>query len=177
MPSDEATPWRIVELESEHIEGLRRMRNALNCRKWFRNSELISPDDQIAWFQRYKSDSFDHMWVALNERQSVVGAVAVYNIDRVSRSAEFGRLMIDVETMTGLGLGRILSEWALRQAASFGIQNLRLEVRVDNTRAISLYRHIGFREHSETEGFLTMLRRDAATQQSSSNSVSKSIGG
>ncbi len=46
----------------------------------------------------------------------------------------------------GRGLGRLLVELACREAARLGIRTLHLEVEMQNARAASLYRSVGFAE-------------------------------
>ncbi len=44
----------------------------------------------------------------------------------------------------GLGIGRALMSATIEAAFSCGISRIELTVRADNTRAISLYQHLGF---------------------------------
>ena len=50
-----------------------------------------------------------------------------------------------VPGMTGQGIGRVLIEAAEKAAVEHGKRSLRLEVREDNKRAVSIYQRAGFR--------------------------------
>lgn len=56
-------------------------------------------------------------------------------------------------TFQGIGLGRRLVESILRGLADRGAERIYLEVRRDNTRAIALYRSLGFVHHADLPGY------------------------
>ena len=66
--------------------------------------------------------------------------------------------------MAGQGLGRALIEAAERAAVERGKHSLRLEVRQDNERALSIYRRAGFRPVGSKPGYyqdgMTALRME-----------------
>lgn len=59
--------------------------------------------------------------------------------------AEFGISII--KSFWGLGIGRALTECSIEMARKAGYEQLELEVVADNSRAISLYKSVGFAEY------------------------------
>ena len=59
------------------------------------------------------------------------------------------------------GIGRKLMEYMLKEAPSFGIGDLTLEVRVSNAPAISLYESLGFHKEGVRPGFYEKPKEDA----------------
>lgn len=76
--------------------------------------------------------------------EQTAGCGALHRID--ANSGEMKRLFVR-PGFRGLGLGRILAEHIIAEAASIGFQRLRLDT-VTGTMddAIALYRRLGFRE-------------------------------
>lgn len=53
----------------------------------------------------------------------------------------------------GLGVGRSLSEAAIKQSRAADMRRLTLEVRLDNTQALALYRKLGFERCAELKNY------------------------
>ncbi|WP_327158537.1 GNAT family N-acetyltransferase [Streptomyces tubercidicus] len=56
----------------------------------------------------------------------------------------------------GQGLGRSLTSALVEDARGAGIEVLTLDARADNTRALALYRSLGFREYGRLPDFVAM---------------------
>ncbi|MGW8555780.1 N-acetyltransferase family protein [Streptomyces tubercidicus] len=56
----------------------------------------------------------------------------------------------------GQGLGRSLTSALVEDARGTGIEVLTLDARADNTRALTLYRSLGFREYGRLPDFVAM---------------------
>ncbi|WP_432142690.1 N-acetyltransferase family protein [Streptomyces sp. bgisy084] len=56
----------------------------------------------------------------------------------------------------GRGLGRSLTSALVEDARDAGIEVLTLDARADNTRALTLYRSLGFREYGRLPDFVAM---------------------
>ncbi|WJY36533.1 GNAT family N-acetyltransferase [Streptomyces sp. P9-2B-2] len=56
----------------------------------------------------------------------------------------------------GQGLGRSLTSALVEDARGAGIEVLTLDARADNTRALTLYRSLGFREYGRLPDFVAM---------------------
>lgn len=85
-----------------------------------------------------------------NQTAEPIGYVEIYNIDMITRSAEFGICIGDAANR-GRGFGREATRLALGFCWNdLHIQRLSLRVIGDNPAALALYRSVGF----ETEGRL-----------------------
>lgn len=137
-------------------------RNQDDIRRWFFHSQVITPEEHRAWWERYQERDDDLVFV-IEETQSLnrpVGQAALYNIDRVARTAEFGRLMIGDPVARGLGIARLATARLVEEGlTAWGLEAVRLEVLSDNAPAIAIYRSCGFREVGRHDGVLMLQRR------------------
>jgi len=80
------------------------------------------------------------------------GIDAVGTRYKVKHRAEFGISIL--KEYWGLGIGRVLTKACIKSAKNAGYSQLELSVVADNTRAISLYRNLGFVEYGRNpQGF------------------------
>ena len=82
-------------LEKEDIEKLRILRNNLSI--YFISQKQISKKEQQQWYNAYLKKDDDIMFkvVLADEDNEFVGAVALYDINREKKCAEFGRIIVD----------------------------------------------------------------------------------
>ncbi len=83
------------------------------------------------------------------------GALAAYSLLAFRKGSKIARLYsiaVDPD-FEGRGLGRILLKTCEKDARAHGCVVLRLEVRVDNKRAIKLYEKNGYRRFDEIEDY------------------------
>ncbi|MNW02307.1 Acetyltransferase (GNAT) family protein [compost metagenome] len=79
-----------------------------------------------------------------------VGALSLYNIDDVSKNAEFGRFMIGDTLARRIGLGKKTLEAICEfSRETLCLENLYLEVLSDNEAAIKVYDSVGFKKENE----------------------------
>lgn len=92
-------------LASEDVENLRVLRN--ENREYFDDSSIISPERQKAWFQRYLQDENDIMFAIelLDQPGEFIGAIALYKINMLAKTAKWGRTLIDKKKAPQKGLG------------------------------------------------------------------------
>lgn len=136
---------KIKSLEKGDIENLRILRN--KQRNWFIYSEEITNEDQIKWFESYKINKNDYMFSIhpINEQDRFIGAVALYEINEESKTAEFGRLLIDKEAVKKKGLGYDATMCACSIGfEQLGLNKILLEVFEENISAIKTYQKAGF---------------------------------
>ncbi len=83
------------------------------------------------------------------------GALAAYSLLAFRKGSKAARLYsIAVDpAFEGYGLGRALLKTCEKDARAHGCTVLRLEVRVDNKRAIALYEKNGFERFDEIEDY------------------------
>lgn len=135
-------------------------RNQDRVRTAFITSAVLSPDEHRRWFDAYAERDDDFVFI-IEERGSAraVGQIAIYAIDWTARTATFGRLYIGEDSALGQGFAseatRLLLDWARR----LGLREIRLEVFLDNRRAVGLYRKAGFETYGARTDLLFMRRR------------------
>lgn len=132
-------------LKIENIESLRILRN--KQRNWFIYSEELTKEDQIKWFENYNLKKNDYMFSIhpINQQDRFIGAVALYGINEESKTAEFGRLIIDKETAKEKGLGYDATMCACTIGfEQIGLNKILLEVFEENISAIKTYQKACF---------------------------------
>lgn len=132
-------------IEERDIDYLRNLRN--ENRRFFLYSQEITKQDQQQWYEKYKKNPNDYMFVLckIDNDQQVFGTVAFYDIDNARKQCEFGRIMIDHKRLAIHGMGQVLAT-TIKQIArdEFDIRIMRLEVFEDNIPAIKTYLKSGF---------------------------------
>jgi diamine N-acetyltransferase len=158
----------LTPLSEDLIEQLREWRCRDDIRRWFIDTRLITPEQQRTWFAGYLKREDDVTFIIRRlPEDRPVGAIALYNIDRQRRRAEYGRLLIGEPSARGTGLAEdasgVMIDWAFRQ---LGIADIYLWVRQDNVRAATLYRRMGFveatPETAQADCLYMVLRHEAA---------------
>ena len=140
---------RLRLLEEADLPMTRAWRNQDHIRKWFFNSDIITPEQHQAWWRRYQERDDDFVFI-IEETETLkrpMGQVALYNIDWAAGRAEFGRLMIGEADAQGQGLARLATSTIVDEAlTAWGIKEVYLEVLPANLPALAIYRGCGFRE-------------------------------
>jgi diamine N-acetyltransferase len=146
-------------LQERDLDQTRSWRNRDEIRKWFRNTDPIAPSQHTAWFQNYLAKVDDYTFV-IEHQGTAVGQIALYNLNLVDRTAEIGRIVIGDSSFAGRGLAREALEILLGLARKiFDLNQIYLEVRSENERAIALYRRCGFAITTMDNEFVKMSYR------------------
>lgn len=134
------------------IETLRLWRNKEENRTKFIYDGIISPEQQINWYESYKIKNNDLMFIVSESNSGALFAtVSLYNIDFTNLSAEFGRIMIGDDDYKGKGLGAKITSAIVNYAfEELNLKNVYLEVFSDNLSAIKTYEKAGFKFESES---------------------------
>lgn len=140
---------KLSPIEKKDIEMIRLWRNIESYQKTFIHTSLISHEAQLSWYESYKKDIHDRMFmIKMNNRP--VGVISLYNIDYKKGEAEFGRLLIGDLSYRGQNIGfkatRALCEYGF---SKLGLQTIKLEVFKDNVHAIKVYEKTGFKISGE----------------------------
>lgn len=149
--SYEAEGLCLRPLRHDDLEYTLAWRNREGVRQCFLYSELITPQQHLHWFEQYLLKPDDCVLIAEMQTGGRIGQLALYDIDLQKRTAEVGRFIASPE-YAGRGMMRKAIEALFIIAAnSLGLETLYLEVLPTNTRALELYRQLGFvAEISET---------------------------
>lgn len=132
-------------LEEKDIEELRVLRN--KNQEFFLNSLQITPEQQKGWFRHYLEKDDDVMFaVELAEKPGeFIGAIAIYNIDRNTGTAECGRTVIDKEKAPIKGIGTEVTASVCHVAFSqMGIRKIVGEILKSNERIMKVDKRAGF---------------------------------
>ena len=138
-------------------------RNQDHIREWFLHSAVVSASQHEAWFRAYleRDDDFVFVIEETETLQRPVGQVSLYHVDAALGRAEFGRLLIGDPAARGLGLAKLATEVVVAQAfAACGLDEVYLEVKEANRRALGLYAACGFGETRRGDGLVHMTRRN-----------------
>lgn len=84
----------------------------------------------------------EHYFFVVEVDAQVAGMCLLEKIDETH--AEFSKLYLS-QNFHGLGLGKLLSEYAINHAKNNGLKKLILFVYANNTKAKSLYKKLGFK--------------------------------
>ncbi len=138
---------------SSDIEVLRLWRNKEENRTKFIFDGIISSEQQINWYKSYETKNNDLMFIISENSSNISFAtVSLYNIDFISSSAEFGRIMIGENDFRGKGLGSKITSAIVHYAfEKLKLTTVYLEVFSDNFAAIKTYEKVGFISSSELE--------------------------
>ena len=135
----------LTKVERENIEQLREWRNNPELRRYFREYRELNKDNQINWYEnKVLGDSNQYNFeVRTNTDNKLIGHCGLYYINWVSRTAEFGIYIGDMEYRRG-GYGSD----TLRTLIGYGVNDLNMN-RIwcevwDNNAALDVYKHIGF---------------------------------
>lgn len=140
----------LVKPELKDMPLLSKWRNEPENRKFYREYEEKSIEDQIYWYNEVmnKDNTWYHFCVRLKGRTKIIGIVMLNHINWVNKTGEFG-ITIGNKEFQGKGYGSD----ALLTLLRYGFFELNLnriwcEV-YSNNPAYKLYKKIGFKEEGK----------------------------
>ena len=111
----------------------------------------LDEEAERAWLDR-QAHSRDHIQLLAKARGEIIGTASLNRRQgRMSHRAEFGISL--KKAWWGCGAATVLAQGVLAFAREAGIEQVNLEVRSDNRRAIRLYEKLGFRKLCTFPGF------------------------
>lgn len=132
-------------LEAEDIEELRIIRN--KERSFFQTKEEISADSQKKWYESYLKKDDDIMF-KISHRDApddFIGAIAVYDIDWINKTAEVGRTVLDKSKNSEPGLGQDATKGiCLFTFTVLGIDKIVASILKSNERILKVDTRTGF---------------------------------
>jgi RimJ/RimL family protein N-acetyltransferase len=174
IPPFEAGRIRLRLLEERDLSRTLTWRNQDHVRRWFFASDRLTPEQHAGWFARYMERDDDFVFIIEDTHGGVrpIGQAAIYNIDWLRRTAEFGRLMIGEADAAGRGLARAATAALVDLARDqLGLCDLYLEVIPSNFRAIRVYESCGFEAAGGTDEALRMIRTSKADRPAQRHSA------
>jgi len=165
------------ELSRHDLPILNRWRNDPDLIRMLGSNFLfIAPEIDERWFDQYcgQRDRAVRLAIVTPDGDEFIGCVNLTNIHPINRSAEFS-IMIGTEQHRGKGIGELATKQMLRHGFDdLNLARIYLYAVSYNTRAIELYRRIGFQMEGtlraalfkngrfEDEVLMSMLRDEYA---------------
>jgi diamine N-acetyltransferase len=164
MAKESITPFgneriRLRLLEETDLPKTLAWRNQSHIRQWFVHSDLVTAEQHKNWFMHYiaREDDFVFIIEDLDQLKRPVGQVSLYTIDRINKTAEFGRLMIGDPEAHGKGIAKLATSMAIGFGFSYlNLEMIYLEVFKNNLPAIHIYQSVGFVAVHEKDNLLAM---------------------
>ncbi len=147
---------RLIEVSD--IAHTLKWRNHDDHRTWFATSDVIMYADHQKWFFEYLKDENDFIFIITDDTSNLIGQLSIYHIDWENKTGVFGRFLVNPD-YENRGYMRMATSLAIDFAKNvFGLKQLKLEVKPNNVKAISIYQKNGFIKQCEDEnsGMLIM---------------------
>jgi diamine N-acetyltransferase len=105
----------------------------------------ISTRQQKNWYERQLSDSSEINLIVAQPSGEAIGTVSIYHIDRRSRKAEWGRLLIGNTDWRSGGIGSEIEALVLEYCFEhLNLHKLYCEVVSENESVVALHKKFGF---------------------------------
>jgi RimJ/RimL family protein N-acetyltransferase len=137
-------PFWVRSLEPSDAAALRPIKNDPEVGKMVRaTARTYSPAEMDAWVERHRQAPDEAFFVIADATDTAVGHVALYRLDPVNRSAEFG-ILVGAKAW-GRGIGTSATRFMIEHGFDkLGLRRIYLDVLDTNARARSIYEKLGF---------------------------------
>lgn len=134
-------------------------RNHPNHRDWFNSTQIILLENHLRWFEEYKKNDNDFLFLVTDQQTIRYGQLGIYNINWNDGNAEFGRFLVN-QDYAGRGMMKKACKLALIIAKdSLKLNKLTLEVKANNAKAIHIYRASGFSDCDVKENGMLVMEK------------------
>lgn len=137
-------------------------RNQEHLRRWFLNSDPLTPEQHRGWFERYREKDDDFVFVVEETKELLkpVGQTALYNIDWERGRGEYGRLLVGEPEAAGRGLAKEATALTLDFAfGALGLEEVESYIKPDNAASLAVCTACGFRVVGERDGLKRLVAR------------------
>lgn len=142
-------------LDVKDLNDTLQWRNYPEHRKWFNSTHKLLCDEHKEWFNNYLKKEDDFIFIVMKDNEKC-GQLSIYDVNSVTKEANFGRFLVN-PAHAGMGLMKKSCQAALALAKNIlKLEKLRLEVKVENDKAIHIYKYCGFASNVVINGFLAM---------------------
>jgi len=152
MSTIEYRDVRLRPLTAADLAMTLEWRNRERARKWFKQSEVISPTAHEAWFARYMTLGDEFMFIVESTTTGQpIGQTGLYAWDQIARECELGRLMAAPSKVPP---GQItqgimaICDWGFRRLR---VQRIRCEIFNDNVACLRVARMAGLTRFGESD--------------------------
>jgi len=110
------------------------------------------PNEYLKAFERINSDENQELIVVENENSEIIGTLQLTFIQYLTYR---GRIRAQIEAVRirkdnrGVGLGKIMFEWAIKRAKAKKAHLLQLTTDKKRAKAIKFYKDLGFKQSHE----------------------------
>jgi UDP-4-amino-4,6-dideoxy-N-acetyl-beta-L-altrosamine N-acetyltransferase len=133
----------VTDHDTDFILGLN---NDPYFMKFFARQGGITQEQHLGFLKKLQEKG-DLYWIIQNDNESI-GTVSIYNIDKVNKTAEWGRfIIVENHSAKGVAVEKMIIKIAFEQ---LHLNKLYCQCLATNTRVIKLHELLGF----ETEGVL-----------------------
>lgn len=141
-----------IHLNLQEREMVRSWRNHPTVRQWMYSDHEIGQLEHYQFIRRLTNSQKDFYYLLYNQ-EAPVGVLCLNRVDFQHQNAYFGIYANPEKRIHGAGI--LLEKTALRLAFDVArLHTLKLEVIVDNERALSFYRRMGFQEEGRLREFV-----------------------
>jgi len=126
-------------IEEKDLKWVAEERNNPECRKWFRQSELLSIKQQSLWFSTTDMRSY----IAVDDDGHNVGVLSLSHIDPIARKCEFSIMIIPEYRNHGYGK-KALWELLLHAFSDLNMEQVYSDV-FEHNPALLKYEKWGFK--------------------------------
>lgn len=141
-----------INASVEEKEMVRKCRNDESVRKWMYSDEIISREEHFSFIEKLEKDNKNFYWIAYKDEE-FVGVISLNNRNIKNKNAYLGIYTNPLCKIKNKGslLINCLKKVAFCVA---GLHSLKLEVIVDNKKAIEFYKKNGFEEEGQLREFV-----------------------
>ena len=130
-------------MEESDLRWVAEERNDPECRRWFRQSELLSMKDQEEWFFHTDMRSY----VAVDDDGHNIGVLSLSHIDPIARKCEFSIMILPEYRDKGYG-HKALWELLLHAFQDLNMEQVYSDVFANNP-TLDKYLKWGFKEYGK----------------------------
>ena len=135
----------LTEIEPVYFAPVIAWRNDPDNSRSFFSHQNWTLEGQRRWYERYAQDPTDLTFIMVLKTGQPVGTVALYHIDTLSRTAEFGRVLNGEKQYRRRGFASEACRLCLDYGFDvLGLREIRLESYAWNDAANRLYEQLGF---------------------------------
>ena len=113
-------------------------------RHWFNDTSEVIWENHRNWFQNYLKKDNEFVFIVEDQQNNKIGQVSLYCINWETKSAEFGRFLVN-PAFAGRGYMKLACSAVISLGQTlFSLELIRLEVKENNEKAIHIYLACGF---------------------------------
>ncbi|HOU98298.1 MAG TPA: UDP-4-amino-4,6-dideoxy-N-acetyl-beta-L-altrosamine N-acetyltransferase [Bacteroidales bacterium] len=138
---------KLQELTEQHLELVRNWRNSIEVSQYMYTDEIISKEQQIAWFKKVSSNPSYKYWI-ISYNEKYLGVANLYDINKNLSSCYWAFYLGDT-SIRGAGIGAKVEFNVLKYVfEELNLNKLRCEVFVFNDMVIKMHEKFGFRREA-----------------------------